>query len=372
VPALACLLILVTVAALLQPPALRAQTGSEPRCRYFRRTGHHVCDPFLTFFDTRGDLEVFGYPISEPFEDAARGGLWVQYFQRARMEWHPENPAAYHVQLGLLVDELGWGHPPAPEGNSPVQDDPSHHYFPETQHFVSYAFLETFREKGGLDIFGYPRSEFMYVDGKVVQYFQRARMEWDRASPGQPVRLTNVGEMYLECFPIAPQYRLRVAKNRPSLPAVPEEPVMRGVAYIPLVVANVNPRTAARTAVPGQPPATAEPRATATSVPSAPVRELHLSASVRYPITGRTGTQTVFLYVNDQQANPVGNASAHMVAHFPERDEPCIPQPTDSRGFAWCSFEILWPTPGHNVVIDVEVSYQGLTESTQTSFMPWW
>jgi hypothetical protein len=102
------------------------------------------------------------------------------------------------------------------------------------------------------------------------------------------------------------------------------------------------------------------------------VRELHLSASVRYPITGRTGTQTVFLYVNDQQANPVGNASAHMVAHFPQRDEPCIPQPTDSRGFAWCSFDILWPTPGHNVVIDVEVSYQGLTGSTQTSFMPWW
>ena len=32
-------------------------------------------------------------------------GRSVQYFQRARFEWHGENPPEYRVQLGLLGDE---------------------------------------------------------------------------------------------------------------------------------------------------------------------------------------------------------------------------------------------------------------------------
>jgi len=101
------------------PPAFRVQLGllgSEvhgpaepavpnwvtpwnPNARYFAATGHVVTGAFLNFFDTRGGLDIFGYPISEAQLD---GGMTVQWFQRARMEWHPENPAPWRVQLTLL------------------------------------------------------------------------------------------------------------------------------------------------------------------------------------------------------------------------------------------------------------------------------
>jgi len=71
--------------------------------RYFPETRHSVRGSFLAYFDRAGGLYSFGYPISEPFD---QDGLWVQYFQRARFEFHPGNPPAYRVQLGLLGDEL--------------------------------------------------------------------------------------------------------------------------------------------------------------------------------------------------------------------------------------------------------------------------
>jgi hypothetical protein len=352
---------------------LHAQSVPGENCRYFPQTGHHVCDEFLEFFETRGELETFGYPLSERFKDPAHDGLRVQYFQRARMEWHPDNSTPYRVQLGLLIDELGYRYPPVPPEQIPAPGDPAHHYFPETQHVVSYVFLDFFREKGGLDIFGYPRSEFMYEGEKVVQYFQRARMEWDQTSAKQPIRLANVGEMCLERFPIPRQYLKPVGKDRPTM--------RFGAAFLPLIMAHAEPRMSppapepqARpaTVAPEGPPPTEEPVARPTTVPTVPVRELRVSASVRYPITGRTGTQTVFIYVNDQNGRPLEGARAHVVVHYPWGDQDCAPQPTDNAGFTWCGFEILSPTPGKAVLIDIEVAYGNLTATAQTSFMPWW
>ncbi|MEP7359860.1 MAG: hypothetical protein ABI847_21595, partial [Anaerolineales bacterium] len=41
----------------------------------------------------------FGYPITE---FTSEDGLTVQYFQRARMEWHPEKPEGQRVMLAAL------------------------------------------------------------------------------------------------------------------------------------------------------------------------------------------------------------------------------------------------------------------------------
>jgi hypothetical protein len=166
--------------------------AAENDCDYFNETGHWVCGDFLEFFNSRGGLEIFGYPLTEAFDDRTRGGLHVQYFQRARMEWRPGNPAPHDVQLGLLVDELGYSFPPAQPEQIAAANGPLHRYFPTTQHVVSYAFLDYFREHGGLEIFGYPRSEFMYEGGRIVQYFQRVRMEWHPESRmGSQMRLAN-------------------------------------------------------------------------------------------------------------------------------------------------------------------------------------
>src|SRR5687767_9265732 len=47
---------------------------------YFRETGHSVKGPFWGYWREFG-LDLFGYPISEAYED---GGVLNQYFQRAR------------------------------------------------------------------------------------------------------------------------------------------------------------------------------------------------------------------------------------------------------------------------------------------------
>jgi hypothetical protein len=308
--------------------ASHSQTPSG-KCEYFPETGHYVCDEFLVFFEARGGAEVFGYPLTEAFEDPARR-LWVQYFQRARMEWHPYNPAAYNVQLGLLIDELGYTYPPISQDERPAFNSSVHHYFPQTGHVVSYAFLKHFREKGGLDIFGYPRSEFMYENGYIVQYFQRARMEWHpEAAEGSQMRLTNIGELYLEKFGVPGNYD------------APLPPPAR----------------------PGDGPDT---------TPKPIVTALDVNASVRYVIMGQQGTQTVFVYVNDQKRAPVQGVSTRIIVHYSAGDKTYTCEPTSSSGFTKCSFGIQLSPPGEKVVIDVKVDYSGQTATTQTFFLPWW
>lgn len=300
------------------------QTAGE-NCRYFTETGHYVCDEFRQFFETRGGLEIFGFPISEAFDDPARG-LRVQYFQRVRMELHPYNRDPYKVQLGLLADELGYIYPRARPEQIPAFNSSLHHYFPETGHVVSYAFLEYFREHGGLDIFGYPRSEFTYENGYIVQYFQRAKMEWHPEDTAMPMHLANLGEIYIERFPIPEEYT---------------EP---------------------------QPPPIIGPSTPCAGL----VTRLDVSASVRYVITGRTGKQTVFVYVNDQQHKPVQGATARMVVHYQSGDQSYNFPPTNASGFAMYSFDILSSPPGRKVVIDVAVTNGCLSGTTQTFFLPWW
>jgi uncharacterized protein with LGFP repeats len=143
-----------------------------PRSEYFAETGYEVHDPFLSFYQSKGGSAIFGFPISSSFEE---GGRMVQYFQKARFEWHPEIPGG--VQLGLLGQELhGPPEPAVADWSTPW--NPNYAYFPETGHIVSYAFLKFFQEHGGLEIFGYPLSEAQKEGGVTIQWFQRARTEY--------------------------------------------------------------------------------------------------------------------------------------------------------------------------------------------------
>ncbi len=75
---------------------------TDPGRRYYPETGHSLGPPFRQFYETHGALTVFGYPTSEPYQ---AGAVTVQRFQRARLEFRPQNPPAYQVQPGLLGDE---------------------------------------------------------------------------------------------------------------------------------------------------------------------------------------------------------------------------------------------------------------------------
>ena len=84
---------------------LPATTGSDASCTFYAPTGHRLCFGFQSFWQAHGGLPVFGYPISEEFPERNpdTGQTYtVQYFERARFEYHPENPPGWQVELGRL------------------------------------------------------------------------------------------------------------------------------------------------------------------------------------------------------------------------------------------------------------------------------
>jgi hypothetical protein len=89
---------------------------SMPDRRYFPETGHSLANAFLGYWERHGGLAQFGYPISEEIKEvsATDGKSYtVQYFERGRFEYHPENKGSdAEVLLGLLgvgaAQRKGW------------------------------------------------------------------------------------------------------------------------------------------------------------------------------------------------------------------------------------------------------------------------
>jgi hypothetical protein len=84
---------------------------------YFSGTGHSLSGSFLTFWRNHAGSLLFGAPISEPLYERNGDGTGrtylVQYFENARMEYHPELAGTSNVvTLGLLGREVlqqgGW------------------------------------------------------------------------------------------------------------------------------------------------------------------------------------------------------------------------------------------------------------------------
>ena len=76
-----------------------------PYTTYFTETGHYLGGEFLDYYNASPQAStLYGLPISEEFPQQFNNGviLYVQYFERARMEWHPELPEGRRVQLGAL------------------------------------------------------------------------------------------------------------------------------------------------------------------------------------------------------------------------------------------------------------------------------
>ncbi len=130
---------------------------------------------FRVIWERRGGLLIFGLPLSEPI--LLQNGLVVQYFERARLEYHPElRGTPYEVQYGLLAVELGYGRPPsvtAPPANAADRL----WYYPATGHVIAAPFRNYWRGNGGLALFGLPISPVLEENGLQVQYYERARLE---------------------------------------------------------------------------------------------------------------------------------------------------------------------------------------------------
>ena len=159
--------------------------------KFFPETGQWVRAAFLEFYGKNGGKEMFGEPISGVYEE---NGIPVQYFQRARFEWHQELSPGFQVITGKLGKEIhGPAGPPVPNLATPWE--PDQRYFPQTGHIVSHAFLTFFDQHGGETMLGFPLSEARIENGTIVQWFEKARLEWHPENPPPyQVQLGLIGE----------------------------------------------------------------------------------------------------------------------------------------------------------------------------------
>ncbi len=95
---------------------------SRPGLWYFPETQHGVGGLFLQYWIDHGGLDIFGYPISDELPEVLEDGRihTVQYFERARMEIHPDRPAGDQVMLGLLGSAIAKSDPIREQLAAPV------------------------------------------------------------------------------------------------------------------------------------------------------------------------------------------------------------------------------------------------------------
>ena len=302
----------------IAPLSLLAQSQQE---RYFPDTGHTVRGEFLDFYNSRGGLRIFGFPITEEFQ---LNGRAVQYFQRVRMELHPEKQAAERVQLALLGEELGkrTATQPASGPNTHFQ-----RYFPQTGHMAIYAFLSFFDKNGGAETLGYPISEYGAENGKgrIVQYFQRAKMEWyPELTPQQRVQLADLGSIHFDL--LAAQGKV--------------DPALKKPVAAPSLIDNV------------------------------PL-SLKVSATTKHTVTARRGDQTLFVYVTDQKNTPVEDAAVIFTLRDAASTSAYTMRRTDTNGFTSLTFDAGAFQPAQTVFISVTAASRGITGTDRTSFFAW-
>ncbi|WP_152976576.1 bifunctional metallophosphatase/5'-nucleotidase [Herpetosiphon geysericola] len=170
-----------------------------------------IAPEFRDYWEKNGGLPVFGYPQTAAYEEATpEGKFLVQYFERQRLEYHPETPAPFTILLGRINDEVllrenrVWrDFPAAPQANGCQ-------LFSETGHSVCGEFLKYWNSQGldlgengitygeSLALWGLPLSdpqEEINIDGDkvVTQHFERARMEWHTKDGKNQILLTRLG-----------------------------------------------------------------------------------------------------------------------------------------------------------------------------------
>jgi hypothetical protein len=205
------------VADLLPSARRPAPAEAGPDRAYFPETGHALTSGFKGFWERSGGLPVFGYPLTEEFEqrnaDAGRF-FTVQYVERQRFEYHPELAGTpYEISLGRLGAEDAarrdladsWAFQPV----AATADHPAGcRYLPEARHRLCGEFRPYWEGHGlelgdpgvsvreALALFGYPLSEeFIDPDtGLITQYFERAVFEYHPDLPAdQRVLLRRLG-----------------------------------------------------------------------------------------------------------------------------------------------------------------------------------
>lgn len=286
--------------------------------RYFPETGHNVKGDFLRFYNAASDpTTLFGYPITEQFN--RKDGLLVQYFQRARFEYHLELPDGQRVVLTDLGTQMY-----TPSTQLKISNPFACQLYPQTNFSVCFAFLDFYNKYGGPLQFGYPISPFEYHDGMIVQYFQRARMEWQPSNPeGERVILTDLGSLYFD--------------------KLAEDPGLKN---------SVQPLNASI-----QPP----------------IISLQVRAFVWKAVTVGSDQQSIFIIAHDQSGQSLNNAACIATIHWPNEAAQVIGATTNNSGIGTIQLSFANKPSGSLIPIDINCQYEGdRNGSTTTAFRIWY
>lgn len=200
--------------------AVPLPTVQSAAARCFPETGYCITGRIREFWEQTGGLPIFGYPITPQREEMIEGQpLQVQWFERNRLELHPENEPPYDVLLGRLgLDALmqrGYNGRTFPPGKAQA----GCRFFPETGQNVCDEFLKAWRSKGleldgqpglsgteSLALFGLPissvQTETIRGGTFQVQWFERARLELHpENAPPDNVLLGLLGREMIDIVP---------------------------------------------------------------------------------------------------------------------------------------------------------------------------
>lgn len=304
------IVLVILIFAARQPAS--AQTGST---RHFPETGHIVFGEFLVKYESVLQPEfLYGYPITDAYIDPLTN-LEVQYFQRARFEYNPQNSPGQRVQLTPL-GSLTY----TPNNQSAVDvtntacEQERDWSFP-----VCYSFLDFYKDFGGVSQFGKPISGIEIQNERLVQYFENVRMEWHPENPtGAKTTIANLGTIF---------FHLR---NEPYALLNPSSGLF-GLRLIDLKV--------------------------------------HVFSENALVENGEI--QNLYVTVYDQIFSPVNEAQVFVQITYPSGQIISLdPSLTDDYGI-WREAFYVTDTEMGSVIIQVIVSHSGIIETTETSFRLW-
>jgi hypothetical protein len=166
---------------------------------YFPETGFEISGDFETFYNNNADpLFYLGYPISVEIITNPLTGESSQYFQRARLDRKFDNGEwkVTIANLGTYLDHKGT--------TAELPTSAPCRIFSNGKR-VCYAFQQFYDSNRGEEFFGLPKSELLIESGRLVQYFEKARMEWRPEIPGNThVVLSDIGKIYIDTQHIDP------------------------------------------------------------------------------------------------------------------------------------------------------------------------
>jgi len=285
---------------------------------YVPETGHWIRGKFLDYYRSVDDPAFyFGHPITDEFTDSLNGRP-TQYFERARFDLMSDGYKTFvkRAPLGELLYERG-------KSDLDINQNPSScEYFLDTDKYVCHAFLEFYAEHQREKILGLPISNIEWQEGRFVQYFEFARVEWHPASKsGRRVVLSDLGKDYFNTRLGDPAF---LDPNSPS--------ALRAI--------NVS---------------------------------LAVDIFVQQPLISNGHSQKIYFIVRNQHNVPVQDVMIKVtLIRDDEKLDIYRPNPTDENGVSTLTFTLSDMKPNEIIKIQVEAELGDLSNNANGWFRCWW